>query len=258
MGCQWHTHQQVLRLPSSWRLHHSSKMTLGSAIGCFANHMPGVVSFPYLLVHHKLEAHALADQTCHNDWWTRIQSTRTLRSTELVSLSCHVQSHAGCRWVSLIGAAMSALYSIITFGASLAVYLSNPVAPSYAPKSGDSRADEVFGILNAIGGLVFAYGGQVVLLEIQVSFGVRAPWPGRSQYSCCCCCCCCYGLLSPWLALVIGGPWPAELSQGRLVSPRGLKGTPALADCWRLLDCPSLASVERGPSCPISQSGASP
>ena len=81
------------------------------------------------------------------------------------------ESHSGRRWVSLVGAAMSALYSIITFGASLAVYLSNPVAPSYAPKSGDSTADEVFGILNAIGGLVFAYGGQVVLLEIQVSAG---------------------------------------------------------------------------------------
>ena len=79
-----------------------------------------------------------------------------------------------------MGAAMSALYSIITFGASLAVYLSNPVHPSYAPRfggsTGGSTADEVFGVLNAIGGLVFAFGGQVVLLEIQVSLSASELW----------------------------------------------------------------------------------
>ena len=80
---------------------------------------------------------------------------------------------------------MSALYSTITFGASLAVYLSNPVAPSYAPKSGDSTADEVFGVLNAIGGLVFAFGGQVVLLEIQVRLLSWTELLGHAQECAC-------------------------------------------------------------------------
>ena len=122
---------------------------------------------------------------------------------------------------------MSALYSIITFGASLAVYLSNPVAPSYAPKSGDSTADEVFGILNAIGGLVFAYGGQVVLLEIQVSAGAYVQvynLPESEAVEC-----------RRWAAVVVAEKDPDQLS-----SRKASLSAPEAPSTFRLLEATQL------------------
>lgn len=70
----------------------------------------------------------------------------------------------GCRWVSLLGAAMSMMYSLIAFIASAA---HGAKGVSYSDREG-SRADKLFGILNSLGGITFAFGGQIVLIEIQV------------------------------------------------------------------------------------------
>ena len=67
---------------------------------------------------------------------------------------------------------MSACYSTIAAGASAAAV---DGSASYALRSGESTADAAFGVLNAIGGCLFAFGGQVVLLEIQVRCVVQLP-----------------------------------------------------------------------------------
>ena len=72
------------------------------------------------------------------------------------------------RWVSLLGAAMSAMYSTIAFGTSVAVAAGNaPGGVSYAPRE-EGRAALVFGVFNALGAIMFAFGGHAILLEVQV------------------------------------------------------------------------------------------
>lgn len=63
---------------------------------------------------------------------------------------------------------MSALYSTIAFGASVAVAAGNaPGAVSYAPRQ-EGRTALVFGVFNALGTIMFAFGGHAILLEVQV------------------------------------------------------------------------------------------
>ena len=62
---------------------------------------------------------------------------------------------------------MSACYSSIAAGASIAAV---DGSASFAPRRGASTADEFFGVLNAMGTVLFAFGGQAVIMEIQVSF----------------------------------------------------------------------------------------
>eukprot|EP00891_Asterochloris_glomerata_P003121 jgi/Astpho2/3121/Aster-x1124 len=70
-------------------------------------------------------------------------------------------------WASLVGAAMSMMYSAIAFFASAATHRD---AASYSARPG-TPADLAFGVANSLGTIMFAYGGQVVLLEIQATLG---------------------------------------------------------------------------------------
>ena len=105
-------------------------------------------------------------------------------------------SHAGaCRWVSLIGALMSLCYSTIAAGASIAAVQGSA---SYGPRP-ESPADQTFGIMNAVGGILFAFGGHAVLLEIQAcpcalcpgaasppsSWKLSSAWCGRQRHLAC-------------------------------------------------------------------------
>ncbi len=69
-----------------------------------------------------------------------------------------------CRWVSLLGAAMSAMYSTIAFAASVAA---GSQGASYELRR-ESRALQIFGAFNALGTVMFAFGGHAILLEVQV------------------------------------------------------------------------------------------
>lgn len=69
-----------------------------------------------------------------------------------------------CRWVSLLGAAMSIIYSMIAFIAS-AVKGSSDV--SYGRREG-SAVDRAFGTFNSFGTIMFAFGGQIIMPEIEV------------------------------------------------------------------------------------------
>ena len=69
-----------------------------------------------------------------------------------------------CRWISFVGAAMSACYSIIACVTS-AVAVDGTADFS---RRGGSTADHAFEIMNALGTIMFAYGGHAVLLEIEV------------------------------------------------------------------------------------------
>lgn len=55
-----------------------------------------------------------------------------------------------CRWVSLIGALMSVLYSSIAFAASVVQASHHRGKVSYAIREG-STAERTFGIMNALG-----------------------------------------------------------------------------------------------------------
>eukprot|EP00884_Botryococcus_braunii_P012819 jgi/Botrbrau1/21538/Bobra.174_2s0041.1 len=77
--------------------------------------------------------------------------------------------------LSLLGAVMSAMYSTIAFGASLAVAGTHDA--EYRLRE-ESPADLVFGAFNALGSIMFAYGGHAVLLEIQATL---APTPSPLQ-----------------------------------------------------------------------------
>ena len=78
--------------------------------------------------------------------------------------------------MSLLGASMSALYSTIAFGASVAVAAGNaPGAVSYAPRQ-EGRAALVFGVFNALGTIMFAFGGHAILLEVQVGMRACTAW----------------------------------------------------------------------------------
>jgi len=70
-------------------------------------------------------------------------------------------------WVSLLGGVMSIGYCGIAAGASIAVAANSP-APDYV-HDGQSTADRVFGVFNALGGIAFTFGGQAVLPEIQAT-----------------------------------------------------------------------------------------
>ena len=72
-----------------------------------------------------------------------------------------------CRWVSLLGAAMSAMYSTIAFAASVAA---GTQGASYELRR-ESKALQIFGAFNALGTVMFAFGGHAILLEVQVCTG---------------------------------------------------------------------------------------
>ena len=68
--------------------------------------------------------------------------------------------------MSLVGAAMSALYSAIAAAASAAAASGDVHRASYAPRPG-SDAERMFSAASSIGTIMFAFGGHSVLLEIQ-------------------------------------------------------------------------------------------
>ena len=64
---------------------------------------------------------------------------------------------------------MSVGYCTIAVGMSTATALSGGAgAEGAAPPRQQSSADKTFGVLNALGGVAFTFGGQAVLPEIQV------------------------------------------------------------------------------------------
>ena len=75
-----------------------------------------------------------------------------------------IHGHHGCRWVSLLGAAMSVMYSMIAFVASA---VKGHSGVSFDKRSG-SAVDRTFGTFNSFGTIMFAFGGQIVMPEIQV------------------------------------------------------------------------------------------
>ena len=59
---------------------------------------------------------------------------------------------------------MSAMYSTIAFAASVAA---GAQGASYELRR-ESQAQQIFGALNALGTIMFAFGGHAILLEVQV------------------------------------------------------------------------------------------
>ena len=70
-----------------------------------------------------------------------------------------------------MGAVMSMMYSMIAFVAS-AVKGSSSV--SHGRREGSS-VDRAFGTFNSFGTIMFAFGGQIIMPEIQVSFMLTGP-----------------------------------------------------------------------------------
>lgn len=70
-------------------------------------------------------------------------------------------------WVSLLGAVCSIGYCSIAAGASASYAADNPSPPPF--RVNESSADKAFGVLNALGGIAFTFGGQAVLPEIQAT-----------------------------------------------------------------------------------------
>lgn len=70
------------------------------------------------------------------------------------------------RWVSLLGAAMSAMYSTIAFVTSVAA---GSAGASYSLRP-ESTTSLVFGAFNALGTIMFAFGGHAIIVEVQVGF----------------------------------------------------------------------------------------
>ena len=68
--------------------------------------------------------------------------------------------------MSLLGTAMFVIYSIIAFVSSA---VKGHTDVSYAKWSG-SAVDRTFGTFNSFGTIMFAFGGQIVMSEIQVLF----------------------------------------------------------------------------------------
>ena len=77
-----------------------------------------------------------------------------------------------CRWVSLLGATMSAAYSTIAFGASAAAVTWQH--PNHGLRD-ESRASLVFGAFNSLGTVMFAFGGHAILLEVQAWYLTQCP-----------------------------------------------------------------------------------
>jgi amino acid permease len=71
-------------------------------------------------------------------------------------------------WISLLGAAMSVGYCTIAAAASTAAAIGN-TTPPLKTRPEESQADHIFGVLNALGGIAFTFGGQAVLPEIQAT-----------------------------------------------------------------------------------------
>jgi amino acid permease len=71
-------------------------------------------------------------------------------------------------WISLLGAAMSVGYCSIAAAASTATGIENTEPPPMT-RPNESKADHFFGVLNALGGIAFTFGGQAVLPEIQAT-----------------------------------------------------------------------------------------
>ena len=69
--------------------------------------------------------------------------------------------------MSLLGAAMSGMYSTIAFAASVAA---GTQGASYELRR-ESKALQIFGAFNALGTVMFAFGGHAILLEVQVRIG---------------------------------------------------------------------------------------
>ena len=77
--------------------------------------------------------------------------------------------------VSLLAAIMSLSYSTMAFGASVA---HGQVAGVQYNLDGYTAANGVFGVWNALGTVLFAYGGHNVVLEIQARpLAFQASWP---------------------------------------------------------------------------------
>ena len=92
-------------------------------------------------------------------------------------------------WVSLLGGVMSVGYCLIAVGGSLASkWGGDEAATATAPapakagedeSQGESTADLVFGVMNALGSVAFTFGGQAVVPEIQATLAT----PPRSPSS---------------------------------------------------------------------------
>lgn len=67
-------------------------------------------------------------------------------------------------WVSIIGALMSLLYSLLSGILAITAAKSDNVAPDYAHR--DSEAAFWRGVFTSLGAVTFTYGGHSVLLEI--------------------------------------------------------------------------------------------
>ncbi|GAB4817398.1 hypothetical protein N2152v2_004444 [Parachlorella kessleri] len=68
-------------------------------------------------------------------------------------------------WASAIGAAMSIGYSVLAF--AMCASKANNLHGTVGGFAGDGTADKVFGVLNALGTVAFAYNFATVLIEIQ-------------------------------------------------------------------------------------------
>ena len=98
--------------------------------------------------------------------------------------------------MSLLGAAMSACYSTIAFGTSLAA-AAGPRTASYGPRH-ESRAALVFGAFNALGTIMFAFGGHAILLEVQVLLSCPVQYAGAPAFSIAGALNCSWSCLSTW------------------------------------------------------------
>lgn len=83
------------------------------------------------------------------------------------------------RWVSALGALMSALYCGIAVGTSASVMPDANV--SYNPMAVErSPVERLFGVFNALSAVFFAFGGHNVSLEVQATIAVDQYGDGRS------------------------------------------------------------------------------
>lgn len=72
---------------------------------------------------------------------------------------------------------MSAMYSTLAFATSVAA---GTEGASYGPRN-ESSASLVLGAFNALGTIMFAFGGHAILLEVQV--GTRLPHAPLQQHN---------------------------------------------------------------------------
>ncbi|BDA43177.1 Lysine histidine transporter-like 1 [Coccomyxa sp. Obi] len=100
------------------------------------------------------------DRNCSSAlaWWTIVFSFFELFLSQL-------KDFHSLWWVSLLGAAMSAMYSTLAFATSVAA---GTDGASYGPRN-ESSASLVLGAFNALGTIMFAFGGHAILLEVQAT-----------------------------------------------------------------------------------------